>query len=299
MSAGADGNDTPKITQEMINLYDDYTHITLDRRAYMRKLTALVGSTATAAVVTDMIAGNKAAAQIVKFDDPRLKAAMVKYPAAGREMGGYLVTPANATGKLPTVMVIHENRGLVGHIQDVTRRMALEGFLAFAPDFLFPFGGAPADEDAGRALHARMDFNAAVADGVATIKWLAAHASSNGKVGVTGFCWGGRMTNALAVAAGDDVKAAAPYYGSQPAAADVPKIKARMLIHYAENDPNINKGMAEYEAALKAAGTRYEQFVYPGTQHAFNNDGSVARYNKEAADLAWKRTVEMFKKELA
>ncbi len=299
MTAGAGGNDTPKITQEMINLYDDYTHITLDRRAYFKKLTALVGSTATAAVVTDMIAGSKAAAQIVKFDDPRIKGQMVKYPAAGREMAGYLVTPANATGKLPAVIVIHENRGLTSHIQDVTRRMALEGFVAFGPDFLHPLGGAPSDEDAGRALHAKMDFAAAVADGVATIKWLAAHAASNGKVGATGFCWGGRMTNALAVAAGDSLGAAAPYYGSQPAAADVAKIKARVMIHNAQNDDNINKGMAAYEAALKAAGTRYEQFVYEGTQHAFNNDGSMARYNKAAADLAWKRTVDMFKKELA
>lgn len=299
MTDRADKADTPKVTQEMIDLYDDYTHISLDRRAYMRKLTALVGTTAAAATVTDMIAGNKAAAQIVKFDDNRIKGQMVKYPAAGREMAGYLVTPANATGKLPTVMVIHENRGLVGHIQDVTRRMALEGFLAFAPDFLFPYGGAPADEDAGRALHAKMDRNAAIADGVATIKWLAAHASSNGKVGVTGFCWGGGMSNALAVAAGDALKAAAPYYGIQPNPADAPKIKARLMIHYAENDANINKGKEAYEAALKAAGTRYEQFVYPGTQHAFNNDGSLARYNKEAADLAWKRTVEMFMKELA
>ena len=299
MTAGADGNDVPKITQEMINLYDDYTHITLDRRAYFKKLTALVGSTAAATVVTDMIAGNKAAAQIVKFDDPRIKGQMVKYPAAGREMAGYLVTPANATGKLPAVIVIHENRGLTSHIQDVTRRMALEGFVAFGPDFLHPLGGAPSDEDAGRALHAKMDFNAAVADAVATVKWLAAHASSNGKVGATGFCWGGRMTNALAVAAGDSLKAAAPYYGSQPPAADVPKIKARLMIHYAQNDDNINKGNAAYEAALKAAGTRYEQFVYDGTQHAFNNDGSMARYNKAAADLAWKRTIEMFKKELS
>lgn len=291
--------DGPKITQEMIDLYDDYTHITLDRRAYIRKLTALVGTSAAAVQVTSMIEANSAAAQIIKFDDTRIKGAMVKYPAAGREMGGYLVTPANATGKLPTVIVIHENRGLVGHIQDVARRMALEGFLAFAPDFLHPLGGAPADEDAGRQLHTKMDFKAAVADGVATIKWLMAHASSNGKVGATGFCWGGLMTNSLAVAAGDDLKAGAPYYGRQPAAADVPKIKARMMLHYAENDDNINKGIAAYEEALKKAGTRYELFIYPGTQHAFNNDASAARYNKAAADLAWKRTVDMFKKELA
>lgn len=291
--------DTPKITQEMIDLYDDYTHITLDRRAYFKKLTALVGTTAAATVVTDMISGSKAAAQIVKFDDPRIKGQMVKYPADGREMSGYLVTPANATGKLPTVIVMHENRGLTSHIQDVTRRMALEGFVAFGPDFLHPYGGAPSDEDAGRALHAKMDRPKAIADGVATVKWLAAHEAGNGKVGVTGFCWGGGMTNAIAAAAGDAVKAAAPYYGPVPPDAEVPKIKARMMLHYAQNDDNINKGIPAYEAALKAAGTKYELFTYEGTQHAFNNDGSIARYNKAAADLAWKRTVDMFKKELA
>lgn len=294
-----DRTETPKITQEMIDLYDDYTHISLDRRAYFKKLTALVGSTATAAVVTDMIAGNKAAAQIVKFDDTRIKGSMVRFPGEGGEFGGYLCMPANATGKLPTVIVIHENRGLTGHIQDVTRRMALEGFLAFGPDFLLPYGGAPADEDAGRALHAKMDRPRAIANGLAAIKYLKAHASSNGKVGVTGFCWGGGMSNSLAVAAGDELLASAPYYGPVPAAADVPKIKARMMLHYAQNDDNINKGIPAYEAALKAAGTKYELFIYEGTQHAFNNDGSLARYNKAAADLAWKRTVDMFKKELA
>ena len=292
-------SDTPEITQEMINLYDDYTHITLDRRAYMTRLTALVGSTAAAATVTDMIAGNKAHAQIVKADDKRVKVEMVKFPGEGGEMAGYLCMPAGATGKLPTVIVIHENRGLVGHIQDVTRRMALEGFLAFGPDLLHQSGGTPADEDKGRDMIGKLDQARTVANGLASIRYLKAHANSNGKIGVTGFCWGGRQSNALAVAAGADVLAAAPYYGSQPPAADVPKIKARMMMHYAQNDDNINKGIAAYEAALKAAGTKYELFTYEGTQHAFNNDGSAARYNKAAADLAWSRTVAMFKKELA
>ena len=299
MTEQADGTNAPKITQEMINLYDEYTHITLDRRAYMRKLTALVGTTAAASTVTDMIAGNKAAAQIVKSDDKRIKGEMVKFPGEGGEMGGYLCMPAGATGKLPTVIVIHENRGRTGHIQDVTRRMALEGFLAFGPDFLHPYGGAPADEDKGRELHAKMDRPRAVGNGLAAIKYLASHASSNGKFGCTGFCWGGGMSNSLAVAAGGDLLAAAPYYGAQPAAPDVPKIKARLMLHYAQNDDGINKGIPAYEAALKAAGTKFELFTYEGTQHAFNNDGSAARYNKAAADLAWSRTVEMFKKDLA
>lgn len=299
MTDRTDKADATKITQEMINLYDEYTHITLDRRAYMRKLTALVGTTAAATAVTDMIAGNKATAQIVKADDKRIKGQMVKFPGEGGEMAGYLCMPANATGKLPTVVVIHENRGLVGHIQDVTRRFALEGFLAFGPDFLHQSGGTPADEDKGREMIGKLEQARVVANGLASIKYLKAHASSNGKVGVTGFCWGGRQANALAVAAGSEVLAAAPWYGAQPAAADVPKIKARMMMHYAENDPNINKGIAAFEEALKQAGTRFEIFTYPGTQHAFNNDGSAARYNKEAAELAWKRTVDMFKKELA
>ena len=289
----------PKITQQMINLYDEYTHITLDRRAYMGKLTALVGTTAAATAVTSMIAGNKAAAQIVKADDPRVKASMVKYAGEGGEMTGYLCLPANATGKLAAVIVIHENRGLVGHIQDVTRRMALEGFLAFGPDFLSVAGGTPADEDKGRDMIGKLDQVRTVANAVATVKYLQGHASSTGKVGATGFCWGGRQVNALAVAAGADLLAAAPYYGSQPPADQVPKIKAQLLLHYAANDDNINKGIADYKAALDKAGTKYEAFTYEGTQHAFNNDGSMARYNKAAADLAWSRTVALFKKSLA
>ncbi len=299
MTDRADKADAPPITQEMINLYDEYTHITLDRRAYMRKLTALVGTTAAATTVADMIAGNKAAAQIVKSDDKRIKGEMVRFPGEGGEMAGYLCMPANATGKLPTVIVIHENRGLVGHIQDVTRRMALEGFLAFGPDFLHQAGGTPADEDKGRDMIGKLDRPRTIANGLASVKYLKAHASSNGKIGVTGFCWGGGMANFIAVAGGADVQAGAPYYGIQPPVADVAKIKARMMMHYAENDERINKGIPAYEDALKKAGVRFEVFTYPGTQHAFNNDGSAARYNKAAADLAWKRTVDMFKKELA
>jgi carboxymethylenebutenolidase len=298
MTDRADKSDKPQISQSMIDLYDEYTHITLDRRAYMRKLTALVGTTAAATAVTDMIAGNKAAAQIVQPDDKRIKGEMVKFPGEGGEMAGYLCMPANATGKLPTVIVIHENRGLVGHIQDVTRRMALEGFLAFGPDFLHQSGGTPADEDKGRDMIGKLDRARTIANGLASIRYLKAHASSNGKIGVTGFCWGGGMTNFIAAAAGADMQAGAPYYGIQPPLEDVPKIKARMMMHYAENDDRINKGIPAYEDALKKAGVRFEIFTYPGTQHAFNNDGSAARYNKEAADLAWKRTVDMFKKEL-
>lgn len=291
-------SDRPKITQEMIDLYDDYTHITLDRRAYMARMTALVGSTAAATAVTSLIEAGKASAQIVKADDPRVTTERVTYPGEGGEMAGYLCRPADATGKLPAVIVIHENRGLVPHIQDVARRMALEGFLALGPDFLHQSGGTPADQDKGRAMIGQLDRARTVANAVATVRYLKAHTGSNGKVGATGFCWGGGITNALAVAAGADLAAAAPYYGVQPPAADVPRIEARLVLHYAQNDDRINKGIPAYRAALDKAGVKYELFIYEGTQHAFNNDTSAARYNKAAADLAWRRTVALFKEAL-
>jgi carboxymethylenebutenolidase len=290
---------TPQITQEMVDLYDDYTHITLDRRAYLARMTALVGSSAAATAVTSLIEADRAAAQIVPANDPRVKAARITYPGEGGEMAGYLALPADAAGKLPSVIVIHENRGLVPHIQDVTRRMALEGFLALGPDLLHQSGGTPADEDKGREMIGKLDQARTVANAVASLRYLKTHASSNGKVGATGFCWGGRQTNALAVAAGADLLAAAPYYGAQPPAADVPRIKARLLLHYAQNDGNINKGIPAYREALDKAGVKYELFVYEGTQHAFNNDTSAARYNKAAADLAWSRTIALFKEALA
>src|SRR5262245_28100109 len=290
---------TPKITQEMINLYDEYTHITLDRRAYLAKLTALVGSTAAATAVTSLIEANKVSAQIVQPNDPRVKAERVTYPGEDGEMAGYLAMPANATGKLPAVIVIHENRGLVPHIQDVTRRMALEGFLALGPDFLHQKGGTPTDEDKGREMIGQLDRNRTVANAVESLRFLKSHPGSTGKVGVTGFCWGGGMSNALAVAGGADLSAAAPYYGVQPSAAEAPKIKARLLLHYAQNDDRINAGIPAYREALDKAGVKYELFTYEGTQHAFNNDTSAARYNKAAADLAWSRTVALFKETLA
>jgi carboxymethylenebutenolidase len=290
---------TRKITQEMIDLYDEYTHITLDRRAYLGKMTALLGSTAAATAVTSVIEADKAAAQIVPPNDPRLKTERVTFPGEGGEMAGYLAMPANATGRLPAVVVIHENRGLVPHIQDVTRRMALEGFLALGPDFLHQAGGTPADEDKGRDMIGQLDRARTVANAVATVRFLKAHGAGNGKVGATGFCWGGGMVNALAVAAGADLAAAAPYYGAQPPAADVPRIKARLVLHYAGNDERINAGIPAYREALDKAGVKYQLYTYEGAQHAFNNDTAAARYNKAAADLAWSRTVALFKETLA
>lgn len=285
---------TPEITQAMIDLYDDYTHISLDRRAYLQKLTALAGSSAAAVAITALIEADKAAAQTVPKGDPRLKEERVVFPGEGGEMAGYLVKPAQATGPLPGVIVIHENRGLVPHIEDVARRLALENFVVLAPDFLTPDGGTPQDEDKARQMIASLDPQRTVGNALASLRYLKSRSDSNGKAGATGFCWGGRLTNLLAVAAGDQLLAAAPYYGAQPPAADVPRIKARVVLHYAQNDENINKGIAAYKDALDKAGVRYELFIYDGTQHAFNNDTSAARYNKDAADLAWKRTLGLF-----
>jgi carboxymethylenebutenolidase len=289
----------PEITQEMINLYDEFTHITLDRRGFMDRLTALVGSAGTAAVVADMIAGSPAMAQVVKADDPRVKGGFVTYPGQGGDVSGYLVKPANATGKLPSVVVAHQNRGINQHIQDVARRVALEGYLALAVDFLSPLGGTPADEDKARDMFPKLDRAQVIGNSVASLKYLAAHADSNGKVGILGFCWGGGVVNATATAAGELLKCGVAYYGPQPNAADVPKIKAELVLHYAGNDENIGKGIPAYKDALDKAGVKYEMFTYPGVQHAFNDDSSVARFNKEAADLAWSRTFAAFKRTLA
>jgi carboxymethylenebutenolidase len=286
----------PVITQQMIQLYDDYTHLTLDRRDFMRKLTALSGSAAAAAAIAPVLAANSARAAIVAEDDPRVKAETITWPGAeGQTMSGYLVRPADATGKLPAVIVVHENRGLNAHIKDVARRMALEGFIALAPDFLTPAGGTPEDEDKAREMIGALDRAQTVANSVATVALLKSHEGSNGKVGIIGFCWGGGMVNQTAVRAGADLAAGVAYYGSQPDANDVSQIKAKMMLHYAGMDERINAGIPAYEEALKAAGTDYQMFVYDGANHAFNNDTSEARYNKAAADLAWSRTVEFLK----
>jgi carboxymethylenebutenolidase len=287
-----------RITQAMIDLYDDYTHITLDRRAYLARMTALVGSTAAAVAATSMIGASKAAAQVVAPDDARVKAERVTYAGDGGEMAGYLARPASASGKLPSVMVIHENRGLVPHIEDVARRLALEGFLVLAPDLLHQMGGTPADEDKGREMIGRLDRARTATNALASLRFLKAHPMSNGKVGATGFCWGGGIVNGLAVAAGPELLAAAPYYGPQPPAADAARIKARLVLHYAGNDDRINAGIPAYREALDKAGVKYEVYSYEGTQHAFNNDTSAARYNKAAADLAWRRTVALFRETL-
>lgn len=292
-----DPAEQPQITQEMIALFDDYTHLSLDRRKFMDNLAKLAGSMAAATTAAGLMASNAQAQGLTSETDERLTISDITYPGADGEMKGYLARPKEG-GPFGAVIVIHENRGLNPHIKDVTRRVALEGFIALAPDYLSDQGGTPANEDDARALFGNLDPAAVAADGVATIAYLKTLDGANGKVGAMGFCWGGGTTNALAVAS-PDLAAGVAYYGGQPPAADVPKIKARLLLHYAGLDDRINAGIPAFEEALKAAGTDYQLFVYEGVNHAFNNETSAARYNKAAADLAWSRTIDLFKEALA
>lgn len=288
---------TPVITQAMIDAYDEYTHLTLDRRGFMSKLTRLAGSGAAAAAIAPMLAANSARAAIVAEDDSRVRTNDVTWPGPAGEMKGYVAWPAGATGKLPTVIVIHENRGLNAHIKDVARRMALEGFMALAPDYLSRLGGTPADEEAARTMFGQLDPAGVIADGVATVAFLEAQPDGNGKVGAMGFCWGGGTVNNLAVNS-PALDAGVAYYGSQPKEG-IEKIEAPLLLHYAGLDERINAGIDAYRAALEAAGKEFTIHVYEGVNHAFNNDTSEARYDKAAADLAWQRTVAFFKEKLA
>ncbi|MEY9100212.1 carboxymethylenebutenolidase [Sinorhizobium fredii] len=288
----------PVITQAMIDAYDDYTHLTLDRRRFMERLTALAGTAAAAAAIAPLLAANSAKAEMVAATDERIKGEDITYPGADGEMKGYLVKPANASGELPAVIVIHENRGLNPHIKDVARRVALDGFVALAPDFLSPDGGTPSDEDKAREMISALDAGVTSANAVATVTFLHGHAQSTGNVGAIGFCWGGGMVNRLAVNS-PDLKAGVAYYGSQPKAEDVPKIKAAMLLHYAGLDERINAGIDAYRKALTENGKDATIYVYDGVNHAFNNDTSAARYDKAAAELAWGRTIEFLKTKLA
>jgi carboxymethylenebutenolidase len=299
MSKSAASNTArPVITQAMIDAYDDYTHLTLDRRRFMDQLTRLAGSGAAAAAIAPLLAANSAQAAILAEDDPRVKGQDITYPGSGGAMKGYLVRPADQTGKLGTVIVVHENRGLNPHIRDVVRRVALEGFVALAPDFLSPLGGTPSDEDKARDMFTKLDLAGVAANAVATVAYLKSYKDGNGKVGAVGFCWGGGTVNMLAVNA-PDLSAGAAYYGMQPKAEDVPKIKAALLLHYAGLDERIDAGIDAYKKALDAAHVEYTVYVYDGVNHAFNNDTSAARYDKKAADLAWGRTVAFLKEKLA
>jgi len=282
--------------QRIINLYDQFTHGGMNRREFMDRLSGLAGSTAAAWAMLSLLQNDYAKAATVAADDPRLATERVSYDSPKGPIKAYLARP-KAKGKRPAVIVIHENRGLHPHLEDVARRYAVEGFLALAPDLLSVVGGTPASEDAARELHVKADKAAMLAGAVAAIAYMKQHPESTGKVGATGFCFGGGIVNQMA-AASPDLAAAAPYYGEQVAADKVPNIRAALLLHYAENDGRINAGIAAYEAALKANGKKFTIHIYPGTQHAFNNDTSAARYNKAASDLAWQRTLAFFKEHL-
>ena len=282
--------------QRIINLYDRFTHGGMSRRDFLDKLSQLAGSTAAAAALLPLLQNDYAKAAIVAADDPRLRSERVAFDSPKGKINGYL-TRLKGNAKRPAVLVIHENRGLNPHLEDVARRLALEGFLAYAVDLLSLVGGTPANEDEARDLHPKMNQDDAVAALVAAVSFLKAYPESTGKAGAVGFCFGGLMVNRLA-AASPELDAGVAYYGRQVPAAQVPNIKAPLLLHYAENDAGVNAGIADYEAALKANNKSYSIYIYPGTQHAFNNDTGAARYNKTAADLAWQRTVAFFKEKL-
>ncbi len=282
--------------QRIINLFDSFTHGGMNRREFLDELAKLAGSATAAAALLPLLQNDYAQAAFVAANDARLAADRVAYDSPKGKINGYLVRP-KAKGKRPAIIVIQENRGLNPHIEDIARRLAVEGFLAFAPDLLSVSGGTPPDEDQARELHAKTDPNDITAAAIAAVPFVLTHAESNGNVGVVGFCFGGGVANRMA-AAKPELKAVVVYYGLQVPAADVSAIRAPLLLHYAELDQRVNAGIAAYEAALKSNGKRYTIYMYPGVNHAFNNDTGGARYNKEAADLAWERTLSFFKEHL-
>jgi carboxymethylenebutenolidase len=280
--------------QRIIDLYDRYTHGALSRREFLDRLARLAGGSAAALALLPLLKNDYARAAMVPENDDRLTAQSVEFDAAGGRLGGYLVH-LKGEEKRPAVIVIHENRGLNPHIRDVTRRFALDGFLALGVDLLSPQGGTPADEDRAREMIRALDAGETLARLTAAVPYLAGHPLSTGKVGAVGFCWGGGVTNRLA-AAGTALAASVAYYGAQLPADQVPKITAPLLLHYAGLDERINAGIPAFKTALDAAGKRYELHMYEGVNHAFNNDTSPTRYDKAAADLAWGRTVEFLKR---
>jgi len=281
--------------QKIIDLYDEYTHAPLNRRVFLQRLAALTGSVAAAMAALPLLE-NRAVAAVVAPDDARVTASTVEFPGQGGALKGYLAKPASGT-KFGTVVVIHENRGLNAHIEDVTRRLAVAGFVGLAPDLLSPLGGTPANEDEARDMIGKLDRDATVANAIAAVAFLRSHADGNGKVGAVGFCWGGGLVNQLAVH-DPTLNAAVAYYGRTPDPADVPKIKAPLLLHYAGLDTRTNEGIPAYKAALDRAGVSYRIYMYEGANHAFNNDTSAERYDAEAAKLAWDRTLAFLSEKL-
>jgi carboxymethylenebutenolidase len=284
--------------QELLALFDAYVHGALDRRGFLDKAAKYAVGGVTAVMLLDQLSPKFLEAQVVKPDDARIKVGHVEYdsPKGYGKMRGYLAQPAKAAGKLPAVLVIHENRGLNPHIEDIARRLALDNFVAFAPDALFPLGGYPGDEDKARTLFGQLDQAKTREDFVTATSWLKARPETNGKIGAVGFCYGGGTVNMLATRV-PELAAGVAFYGSAPNIEDVPKIKAALIIQSAETDERINASWPAYETALKAANVRYERHLYPGTQHGFNND-TTPRFDAAAAKLAWERTVAHFNKHL-
>ncbi|HNB28627.1 MAG TPA: dienelactone hydrolase family protein [Alphaproteobacteria bacterium] len=282
--------------QKIIDLFDRFTHGGMNRRSFFNRLVALTGSTAAASALLPLLQNNYARAKTVPPSDSSIMAGPVTFQAGAQQLSGYQAWPVIGD-KFPAALVVHENRGLNPHIEDIARRLAFEGFLALALDFLSPLGGTPADEDKAREMIGTLKEGDVTAAAQAAVAYLRNHPASNGKVGAVGFCWGGGVVNRLAVAE-PSLDAGVAYYGMQPPAADVPRIKAPLLLHYAGLDERINGGIPAYEAALKAAGKTYTLYMYEGVNHAFNND-TGSRYDKGAADLAWSRTLGFLQQTLA
>jgi carboxymethylenebutenolidase len=284
--------------QDLLILFDAYVHGAIDRRGFLDRASKYAVGGVTAAMLLDMLSPKFAEAQQVPKDDKRIKTEYLEFPApngSGKQRG-YMVRPAAAAGKLPAILVVHENRGLNPHIEDIARRLALDNFMAFAPDALTTLGGYPGDEEKARELFPKLDQTKIREDFVAAVDHLKKRPDGTGKVGVVGFCYGGSIANMVATRV-PDLAAAVPFYGGQPPVADVPKIKSPLLIHYAGTDERINAGWPAYEEALKANKVPYETHIYPGTQHGFNND-TTPRFDAAAAKLAWQRTVDFFNKHL-
>ena len=283
---------------EVLGLFDKFVHGDIDRRTFLTGAAKFAVSGLTALSLLEALSPKFAYAQRIKINDERIKAEYVEFdsPLGYGKAKGYLVSPANAKEKLPAVLVVHENRGLNPHIEDIARRVALENFIAFAPDALFPLGGYPGDEDKARELFPKLEQPKTHEDFIAAFNWLKEHPGSNGKVGVVGFCYGGGISNILATRL-PDLSAAVPFYGVAPPLENVKNIKSPLLIHFAEKDDRVNASWPPYEAKLKAAKIKYEAFIYAGAQHGFNND-TTPRYDEAAAKLAWSRTIDFFKSHL-
>lgn len=285
--------------QQLLDYYDYYAHGKITKREFLQLAAKYAVGGMTALALFDLLRPDYALAQQVEFTDPDIYPEYIHYPSPNGhgQVRGYLVLPKKVNGKTPAVVVVHENRGLNPYIEDVARRVAKAGFIALAPDGLSSVGGYPGNDDEGRELQQKVDPQKLMNDFFAAIEFLMQHEGATGKVGITGFCYGGGVANAAAVAY-PELAAAVPFYGRQAPAGDVPKIKAPLLLHYAELDTRINEGWPAYEAALKKAGKTYEAYIYPGVNHGFHND-STPRYDKAAADLAWQRTIAWFNKYLA